>query len=320
MVAELVGDGDRGLAVEDYRGDEVDLAIGGRQLRHPALPGRPAHRGGSRRRAVLHRRGGAAPGVSGRSAADHRADSGGWWGPDRPEADRRGQGSRPRGVDESGRPGDPRLGAGPAAARHRCASTVPAETADRESPRRGLSAGWVRCSRCWPPPMAKASGSGRPRSSRISVRPAAVAPWDFTDAIDAGGTEKALVLLHRLLEGGDRHPLVVLAILHRHVQSLLRVDGPAIQTEAQAAEAMGIAPGRSTFPAKKALATRPAAGGRPASPRPSAWSPTPSWISRARAPGRPRPCSRCSWPGCAGCPKSPRPGGGAGRRAGRTGP
>ena len=80
-----------------------------------------------------------------------------------------------------------------------------------------------------------------------------VAPWSFTDAIDAGRTADALGQLHRLLGGGERHPLVVLAILHRHVQSLFRVDSPAIQTELQAAEAMGIARGRSTYPAKKAL-------------------------------------------------------------------
>ncbi|HET9075421.1 MAG TPA: DNA polymerase III subunit delta [Acidimicrobiales bacterium] len=80
-----------------------------------------------------------------------------------------------------------------------------------------------------------------------------VTPWAFTDAIDAGDSRTALELLHRLLEGGERHPLVVLAILHRHVQSLMRVDSSAIRTEAQAAEAMGIAKGRSTFPAKKAL-------------------------------------------------------------------
>jgi DNA polymerase-3 subunit delta len=81
----------------------------------------------------------------------------------------------------------------------------------------------------------------------------AVAPWTFTDTIDSGRTDDALTQLHRLLEGGQRHPLVVLAILHRHVQSLLRVDSPDIRTEAQAAEAMGIPKGRSTFPAKKAL-------------------------------------------------------------------
>jgi DNA polymerase-3 subunit delta len=81
----------------------------------------------------------------------------------------------------------------------------------------------------------------------------AVAPWTFTDAIDAGRTADALIQLHRLLGGGERHPLVVLAILHRHVQSLLRVDSPSIQTEGDAAAAMGIGSGRSTYPAKKAL-------------------------------------------------------------------
>lgn len=80
-----------------------------------------------------------------------------------------------------------------------------------------------------------------------------VTPWAFTDAIDAGDVTVALEYLHRLMEGGERHPLVVLAVLHRHVTSLMRVDSPAIRTEGQAAEAMGIAKGRSTFPAKKAL-------------------------------------------------------------------
>lgn len=80
-----------------------------------------------------------------------------------------------------------------------------------------------------------------------------VAPWDFTDAIDGGRTEEALAYLHRLLGAGERHPLQVLALLHRHLQGLLRVDDPTIRTEAQAAEAMGIAKGRSTYPAKKAL-------------------------------------------------------------------
>jgi DNA polymerase-3 subunit delta len=81
----------------------------------------------------------------------------------------------------------------------------------------------------------------------------AMAPWTFTDAVDAGHTDEALAQLHRLLGGGQRHPLVVLAILHRHVQSLLRVDSPDIRSEAQAADALGIPKGRSTYPAKKAL-------------------------------------------------------------------
>ena len=83
-----------------------------------------------------------------------------------------------------------------------------------------------------------------------------VAPWDLTDAIDAGATDRALEHLHRLLGAGSRHPLVVLAVLHRHIGNLLRVDSPAITTEAAGAEALGIAKGRSTFPAKKALNAR----------------------------------------------------------------
>ncbi|HWG73006.1 MAG TPA: DNA polymerase III subunit delta [Acidimicrobiales bacterium] len=81
-----------------------------------------------------------------------------------------------------------------------------------------------------------------------------VAPWDLTDAIHGGRTEAALSALGRLLAAGERHPLVVLAIVHRHVSSMLKVDDPDVRSEAQAAEAMGIAKGRSTFPAKKALA------------------------------------------------------------------
>jgi DNA polymerase-3 subunit delta len=82
----------------------------------------------------------------------------------------------------------------------------------------------------------------------------AVTPWAFTDAIDSGDAATALVMMRRLLGGGGRHPLEVLAILRSHVQSRLRVDSPSIGTEQQAAAAMGIGAGRSTYPAKKALA------------------------------------------------------------------
>lgn len=84
-------------------------------------------------------------------------------------------------------------------------------------------------------------------------KPGSVTPWAFTDAIDAGDSKLALELLRRMLEAGGRHPLVVISILHRHVAGLMRVDGPSISTEADAAKAIGIAPGRSTFPARKAL-------------------------------------------------------------------
>jgi DNA polymerase-3 subunit delta len=81
-----------------------------------------------------------------------------------------------------------------------------------------------------------------------------VAPWDLTDAIDAGDAQTALTVLHRMLGAGGRHPLVVLAGLHRHVASMLKVEDPCIHDERDAARLLGIAEGRSTFPAKKALA------------------------------------------------------------------
>lgn len=77
-----------------------------------------------------------------------------------------------------------------------------------------------------------------------------VAPWDLTDAIDRGDTEGALVQLHRLTEAGERHPLVVLASLHRHYTAMLRLDGANVRSDADAAALLGTAP----YPAKKALA------------------------------------------------------------------
>ena len=77
-----------------------------------------------------------------------------------------------------------------------------------------------------------------------------VAPWDLTDAIDKGEAEHALVLLHRLQSGGGgRHPLVIMSTLHRHFAAMLKLDGAAVRTEADAAALLGIAP----YPAKKAL-------------------------------------------------------------------
>lgn len=76
-----------------------------------------------------------------------------------------------------------------------------------------------------------------------------VAPWDLTDAIDRGDTAAALALLHRMMGAGDRHPLVVMATLHRHFAAMLRLDGADVTTEQQAAQLLGMAP----FPAKKAL-------------------------------------------------------------------
>jgi len=79
-----------------------------------------------------------------------------------------------------------------------------------------------------------------------------VPPWEFTDAIDAGDTSSALDMLRRMMRAGDRHPLVVMAILHTHYVRLAKLDGVDARSEGEAAAAMGIKPG---YPAKKALAT-----------------------------------------------------------------
>ncbi len=78
-----------------------------------------------------------------------------------------------------------------------------------------------------------------------------LAPWDLTDAIDAGETATALSVLHRMLVAGDSHPLVVMAQLHRHFRQIMQLDGAEVTSPEQAAEVLGI---RSAFPAKKALA------------------------------------------------------------------
>jgi DNA polymerase III subunit delta len=78
-----------------------------------------------------------------------------------------------------------------------------------------------------------------------------VAPWDLTDALDKGDAATALGHLHRLLHGGDRHPLVVLATLHRHYGQMLRLDGAGARNDTEAAQLLGLK--GSTFPAKKAL-------------------------------------------------------------------
>jgi len=79
----------------------------------------------------------------------------------------------------------------------------------------------------------------------------ALAPWDLTDAIDAGRAAPALEVLHRMLSAGESHPLVILALLHKHYRQMLRLDGSGVTTAEQAAEVLGI---KSSFPAKKALA------------------------------------------------------------------
>ncbi len=78
----------------------------------------------------------------------------------------------------------------------------------------------------------------------------ALAPWDLTDAIDAGRTAPALEVLHRMLSAGESHPLVILVVLHKHYRQMLRLDGAGVTSPEQAAALLGI---KSAYPAKKAL-------------------------------------------------------------------
>jgi DNA polymerase-3 subunit delta len=78
-----------------------------------------------------------------------------------------------------------------------------------------------------------------------------VPPWDFTDAIDASDTTKALTLLGRMMHAGGRHPLQIMAIMHGHYSSIAKLDGVDARSEQDAMAATGI---KSPYPAKKALA------------------------------------------------------------------
>jgi DNA polymerase-3 subunit delta len=79
----------------------------------------------------------------------------------------------------------------------------------------------------------------------------ALAPWDLTDAIDAGKTARALGVLHRMLASPDSHPLRVLSVLHSHYRKMLLLDGSGVNSPEAAAQVLGL---KSAFPAKKALA------------------------------------------------------------------
>jgi DNA polymerase-3 subunit delta len=79
-----------------------------------------------------------------------------------------------------------------------------------------------------------------------------VAPWDLTDAIDAGDVPKALDMLARMLGAGDRHALAIMASLQTHYLRMARLDGANPRSEKDAATILGMK--GSTFPAKKAMA------------------------------------------------------------------
>ena len=86
-----------------------------------------------------------------------------------------------------------------------------------------------------------------------------VPPWELTDAIDSGDGALALDRLHRMMGAGDRHPLALMATLQTHYLRMLRLDGSGARGEKDAAQVLGLR--GSTFPAKKALTQTKKLGG-----------------------------------------------------------
>jgi len=76
-----------------------------------------------------------------------------------------------------------------------------------------------------------------------------VKPWDLTDAIDAGNAAKALVVVRRMMNAGERHPLQIMAQLHSHFTRLAKLDGPSVQNISDAERLTGA----KGFQAEKAL-------------------------------------------------------------------
>ncbi|MGY6500329.1 MAG: DNA polymerase III subunit delta [Acidimicrobiales bacterium] len=76
-----------------------------------------------------------------------------------------------------------------------------------------------------------------------------VPPWELTDAIAAGDIATAVDRLHRMLGGGDRHALQIMATLHKHVSGLMKLDGAPVRSRDDAAKLVGMAP----FPAEKLM-------------------------------------------------------------------
>lgn len=74
-----------------------------------------------------------------------------------------------------------------------------------------------------------------------------IAPWDLTDAIDAGDAGRALEMLHRMLL--ESHPLQILALLSNRYAQMMKIDGRGVRTAEDAVAMLGGKP----FTARKIL-------------------------------------------------------------------
>jgi len=78
----------------------------------------------------------------------------------------------------------------------------------------------------------------------------AVARYELTDAIDAGDPAAALGVLHRMTDAGGLSAVEVLFSLQRHYANLLALDGAMISSGEEAAQLLSVS---SAFVGKKAL-------------------------------------------------------------------
>ena len=153
------------------------------------------------------------------------------------------------------------------------------------------SGAWRACSTPWPPPMGPA-----PRSRSTELEPflgeaGSLAPWDLTDAIDAGETARALSCSTGCWGRPTPTPGGAWPISTATTARSCGWTGPAVSAE-EAAEMLGL---RAPTRPRRRWPSR-AGWGPSRSPGPSSSWPRPTWT-----PGRHgcpvRPCSRCWWPG-----------------------
>ena len=78
-----------------------------------------------------------------------------------------------------------------------------------------------------------------------------VTPWELTDTIADGNIPTALRTARRMMHGGERHPLAILASLTTHYQRMASLDGAPVGGEKDAAAFLGVK--GSTYPVKKAM-------------------------------------------------------------------
>ena len=260
LVDHLVGDDDRSLLVDEFDGEEYELrSVVDAAQTLPFLT--------DRRIVVARDIGrfsadelGPLLGLPRRSARHDPARARRRRRAAPEEARRRGD-RRPAGTSPTptrpARRTTARRGCGPRPSCTACASTP---GGGRGSPSNSATT-WVGStgsSRCCARRSAKACALTATDVEPFLGEAGDVPPWDFTDAIDAGQTAKALTMMSRMMNGGERHPLQIMAILHAHYGKLARLDGVDARSEREAADAMGIKPG---FPARKALGNYQRLGG-----------------------------------------------------------